>query len=78
MAKKKAVTLDGLMQEAKVSPSMLCRELGITYPTLQNYRNGKTKPDIDRAKLMSGVLGVTLETISDCFPQEAKECVTGV
>lgn len=71
-------TLDQMMKDASVSPTMLIKELGITYPTLQNYRRRITKPDISQTKLMSGILGVTLDELATFFDdasnKEATEC----
>lgn len=63
-------TLRDLRKEKGYTQEMLARKIGSSISTIAMYETKRRKPNIAKVDALAKALGVSVETVLDCFLEE--------
>lgn len=61
------MTFKELLKKEDCTGSRLARAIGVPPQTVNNWKHGKTVPNIANSQKIAQALGVPLETVAACF-----------
>jgi transcriptional regulator with XRE-family HTH domain len=62
--------LKRLREQAGLSQSGLAKKAKLSIRNIQNWEQGQREPDLQRLRLLAGILGVTLDELTADPPEE--------
>lgn len=52
---------EALLDDRKITPYKVSKETGISTATLSDWKSGRSKPKVDKLKILANYFGVPLE-----------------